>query len=340
MSLYLEINYAKMVGSSLDRFKIKKESPFHANARCPVCGDSATNKSKTRFHILQKESKLICHCFNCEYSASFTYFLKTYYVNLYNDYFFEKYRKDTIKPESKPIPDTDLIPTRIVQGKKIKLDLVLLSDLPETHPAVIYAKSRKLPDYPFMYAPEFYKFSSQFNEDLSEYKKDEPRLIIPFFDREGSVYAYQGRDLSGKSNQKYITITINPKIPKIFGLDRISFKKPVIIVEGPIDSLFLDNCLASVNASLVATAKKLSSAINSTLLTLTFDNEPRNSTIVDMYQDAIKVGYKIVIWPKSVEGIKDVNEMVLSGKDVKKIIGQNTYSGLSAQLAFQNWKKV
>lgn len=339
MSLYLEINYAKIIGSSLERWKIKKEYPFAGNCRCPVCLDSAKSKSKARFHILQKEDKLITYCFNCGYSKPFTFFLKTYYPNLYQEYIFEKYRKGVVTKvkASVEIPDETF---RIAQDKSTKLDLELINDLSTNHPARVYVESRRLPDYPFMYAPEFFKFASQYNPDLEEYSRDEPRLIIPFFDREGSVFAFQGRDLSGKSNQKYITIVINTKIPKIFGIDRCNFKEDIIIVEGPIDSLFLKNSLASVNASLVSTANKLTKSLNKNLITLCFDNEPRNATIVKMYEDAIKSKYKTVIWPKNLDGIKDINDLILNGYDPEKIIRKNTYSGLSAQLEFQSWKKV
>jgi hypothetical protein len=192
-----------------------------------------------------------------------------------------------------------------------------------------------------MYCENFYEFSSQFNDDLNNLSKDEPRLIIPFFDRRGSVFAYQGRDLSGKSQQKYITVTIDKKVPKIFGIERIDLSQPIRIVEGPIDSLFLKNCLASVNASLVSTAEKLTSGINKKLnITLIYDNECRNKQIVKMYEDAIKRNYKIVIWETSTDKKEDINDMVNTGKDVEKIIKKRTFSGLMAQLEFQKWKKV
>jgi hypothetical protein len=156
-----------------------------------------------------------------------------------------------------------------------------------------------------MYTPNFYEFSRKYNPDLNNYSSDEPRLIIPFFDRNGGVFAYQGRDLLGKANQKYITVVINKKVPKIFGIDKINFKKPITIVEGPIDSLFLDNALASVNASLVSTADRIKPYINRSLITVVFDNEPRNFHITKMYQGAIERGYNIVIWPTSPDKKED-----------------------------------
>ena len=59
-------------------------------------------------------------------------------------------------------------------------------------------------------------------------------------------------------------------------------------------------------------------------------------------QDAIKLGYDIVIWPSDCHG-KDINEMVLSGMspdEIQKIISSNTFNGIEAQLNFNMWKKV
>lgn len=340
--LFLEIKYARMVGQSIERWKIKKENPFHGNGRCPVCNDSASNKSKTRFHIIQHDDTLFAKCFNCDYSTNLMGFMKTYHPALFQEFLFERYRIDG-KENSPVITSKPIIqePIKTIPDRLFILDLPLVSDLSKDHPVTLYVASRHLPDYPFMYCEKFYEFSSQFNEDLNKTSRDEPRLIIPFFDRQGNVFAYQGRDLLGKSGQKYITIIINKKIPKIFGIGTVDFKKPIKIVEGPIDSLFLKNCLASVNASLVSTAEKIKTGINKTLdITLVYDNECRNKEIVKMYEAAIKAGYKIVIWPTSTDKKEDINDLVLQGKDVEKIIEKNTYSGLMAQLEFQRWKRI
>lgn len=339
--LFLEIKYGKIVGSTVSRWKVKKESPFSGSGRCPICGDSAKSKTLCRFHIREYKGAVFVSCFNCGYSTNLGSFLKTYHESLYSEYVFEKYRNNVVS-DSPIITSVPQIPKKVperVQERSKTLDLPYLSDLPQNHPARLYAASRSLPDYRFQYAENFYEFSSRYKEDLKDVTRDEPRLIIPFFDRAGSVFAYQGRDLSGMAPQKYITIIVNPKIPKVFGIDRIDLKKPIKIVEGPIDSLFLKNCLASVNASLVATAKKLSSVLSKDKITLVYDCEPRNEVIVGHYQSAIKDGYNIVIWPET-QSEKDINDLILSGKSPEKIIEQNTYSGLMAQLMFDKWKRV
>jgi hypothetical protein len=121
-------------------------------------------------------------------------------------------------------------------------------------------------------------------------------------------------------------------------MDRIDLEKPVKIVEGPIDSLFLSNCLASGDANLALTAKNISAK----KIILIFDREPRNKQIVKMMQDAIKLDYDIVIWPDNIEG-KDINEMIMNGlshDEIERIISSNTFKSIEAQLKFNFWKKV
>jgi hypothetical protein len=345
-NLYLESKYARMVGQSVDRWKIKNENPFHGNGRCPICLDSQKSKSKCRFHIREHAGTVFVSCFNCGYSANLVGFLKTYHPQIMNDYVFEKYKDGVtsnvpiITTPKVVFDDAVLKPVKRTSERLFALDLPLVSDLPKDHPVARYVASRMLPDYPFLYAEKFYEFSSQFNEELSSCKKDEPRLIIPFFDRSGKTFAYQGRSLAKNSGLKYVTIRIDKKIPNIFGIDRVNFKEPVTIVEGPLDSLFLRNSIASVNASLVATAEKLKSVINKNLVTLCLDSEPRNKEICKMYQSAISAGYRVVIWPSGYGEKVDINDLVKLGLDPQKIIDQNTYCGLTAQIMFDNWKRI
>jgi DNA primase len=79
--------------------------------------------------------------------------------------------------------------------------------------------------------------------------KDHPRLIIPFFDTTGKLFAFQGRAF-GNEQPKYLTIKLDENKQKIYGLERVNFTKQVKIVEGPIDSLFISNSLAAAGADL------------------------------------------------------------------------------------------
>ena len=50
---------------------------------------------------------------------------------------------------------------------------------------------------------------------------------------------------------RYITIMLDEDSPKVFGLDRVNETEPIYIVEGPFDSLFLDNSIAMAGVTLI-----------------------------------------------------------------------------------------
>ena len=59
-----------------------------------------------------------------------------------------------------------------------------------------------------------------------------------------------------------------------------------------------------------------------------------------MYK-CVDENYNVVIWPNDLQ-LKDVNEMIMSGKtksEVDNIISTNTYSKLSALTQLNNYKK-
>ena len=127
-------------------------------------------------------------------------------------------------------------------------------------------------------------------------KEDDPRLVIPFFNEEKTLVSFQGRAL-GESKLRYITVKLDENNHKVFGLDRVVLddeEKEVYVTEGPIDSMFLENAVATADSNL----KSADRVINKTKLVLVFDNEPRNKDICRMMEQAIEEHYKIVIWPE------------------------------------------
>jgi DNA primase len=167
-------------------------------------------------------------------------------------------------------------------------------------------------------------------------KYDHPRLVIPFYDETGKVFAYQGRAF-GNETPKYVTIKLDENKQKIYGLERVNFTKHIYVTEGPLDSLFLDNCIAAGGADLT-----LDSKINPEKVTYIFDNEPRNKEIIQRMEKIIDLGYNIFIWPEDIQ-LKDVNDLIMTGVSklqLDEIISINTYSKLSAKQALVNFKKI
>ena len=122
---------------------------------------------------------------------------------------------------------------------------------------------------------------------------------------------------------------------KIYGIDRIDDKKDIYVVEGPFDSLFVENCIAVAQSDLRVSQYKEKSI-------LIPDNEPRNKELCKQIKKFIDNNYRIVLWPSAIKE-KDINEMILSGKtkkEIKTIIDNNTYQGTKALMQFSMWRKV
>ena len=75
---------------------------------------------------------------------------------------------------------------------------------------------------------------------------------------------------------------------------------------------------------------------------LILDNQPRNREVVKVYEGVISNGENIFIPPKN-WNYKDINDAILGGLEVNEIlktIRDNMFSGISAKLAFSNWRKI
>jgi hypothetical protein len=218
-------------------------------------------------------------------------------------------------------------------------DLKSIKDLSEDHPARLYCTKRKIPEkyFEILYlCDKFMTLVNKIKPNTYKVTKDHPRLIIPFFDTTNKLFAFQGRAF-GKEEPKYLTIKLDESKQKIYGLERINFTKEIKIVEGPIDSLFIDNCLAAAGADLF-----LKNKIPNEKITYIFDNEPRNKEIVKRMYNVIEKDFNIFIWPDDIQ-LKDVNDLVMSGisiPEVEKIISTNTYRKLEALTKLSYWKKI
>ena len=245
----------------------------------------------------------------------------------------EKYKKN--ESEEPVVPQSRQ--PKVIKRDEVVKSLKKISSLEHNHPVKKYIQSRQIPSkvhYELFYTPKFYKWvNSIVPNKFPDLKGDHPRLVIPFFDEKGKMFAFQGRAF-GDEIPKYITIVLDNGKQKIYGLNRVNWNRTVYVTEGPIDSLFIDNCVATAQSDL-----RIGKKDNVVLIP---NNEPRNFQIVKQIEKFIDDGYSVVLWPESIKQ-KDVNEMILSGmteSQIKKIIIENTYTGLQAKAQFMFWKKV
>ena len=322
MSLYIDLKFIMMLSPRLDKFKKVRDNLF--NFRCPYCGDSEKFRNKARGYFYRKKNDFFYRCHNCAKGTTFGKVLEYIDSMMYKEYIMERYKGDAPKTEQ---PEFNFEAPKFKKIDPKLENLIPINKLNTWHPARQFVKSRQLPEefYSDLYlCPKFFEWSK------IQSQQEHPRLVIPFRDESGEVFAAQGRAF-GKEIPKYLTIKFQDK-PKIFGLDRVDFAKRYYVVEGPLDSMFLNNCLAVAGADF----RYLPPGDT----TIVLDNEPRSIEIIKQMERLIHQEHELVIWPDTITQ-KDINDMVLAGvKDIQQLINNNTFSGLEAKMKLAAWKRI
>ena len=330
MQSYIDVKYVNIISPLLQQFK--KKGDFLWNFRCPYCGDSQKSRTKARGFVYRKKNDLFYRCHNCGVGTTLGKLIEHLDSKSYKDYIMERY-KSGVKTVNKE-PEFKFNEP-VFRSKDVCSTLNSLEELQDDHPARKIIDRRNLPisSYKDLFlCPEFYKFTNKLIPNkFPSLDGDHPRLLIPFRDEEGEVFAYQGRAF-GNEQPKYLTIKLQER-DKIFGLDKIDKREEVLVVEGPLDSLFLDNCIAVAGADVPNLDCDF---------TVVFDNEPRNKELLKQVEKAINRGHKICLWPEGME-YKDINDMILGGytkEEIQDLIKHNTYQGTTATLWFTKWRKI
>ena len=319
----VDSKYIGLVSSRLLKFKRVKADLY--NFRCPICGDSQKNKSKTRGYLYAVKADMNFRCHNCGASMTLSNFLKEVDPVIHKQYVFERFKNN--KTGRGTVVEEPKFNFEAPQFKP-RLDLPKAS---ENSAAKKYLENRKLNPDKFYYTDKFKAWSNSHKKTFDSVKYDEPRIIIPLFYKK-TLVGFQGRSL-GPSKVKYITVMINDDAPKIYGLDTIRTGTSVYITEGPFDSTFIRNSIAMCGADADVSRWGISDPI------WIYDNEPRSKEIVSRIERTINSGAKVVIWPTNIDE-KDINDMVLAGHDVQSVVESNVYSGLKATLQFNTWKRI
>ena len=319
----VDSKFIGLISSRLQKFKRVKPDLY--NFRCPICGDSQKNKSKTRGYLYAIKADMNFRCHNCGASMTLSNFLKEIDPTIHKQYVFERFKNNstgrgTVVEE----------PTFKFEKPKFKTKLSLPSCF-EVRRGREYLESRRLDPQIFYWAEDFAGFVNSIKPTFGQNVPKESRIIIPLFYKKNLI-GIQGRSVD-PSPVKYITTMFDDDAPKIYGLDNIRRDAPVFITEGPFDSTFIRNSIAMCGADADISKWGISSPV------WIYDNEPRSSEITRRIQSAISSKQTVVIWPSNIRE-KDINDMVLAGHDVQSMVELNTYMGLEAQLNFNRWKRV
>ena len=320
---HIDSKFIGLLSSRLEKFKRVKSNLY--NFRCPICGDSKKNKSKTRGYLYAVKANTNFKCHNCGASMSLNNFLKQVDPAIHKQYVLEKFKSGhTGRNFVIDEPDFKFDAPKF----KKKINLPKASENPNS---AGYLTARRLDPTQFYYAEQFKKFVNTLKPTFDDMRYDEERIIIPLY-YEKKLIGLQGRSV-GPNPVKYITVMLDDDAPKIYGLDKIRRDAPVYVTEGPFDSTFVRNSIAMCGADADVDKWGVSNPV------WIYDNEPRNREITNRISKTIDSGQTVVIWPNGIDD-KDINDMVMSGLNVQSVIESNTYSGLEAKLKFNTWKKI
>jgi DNA primase len=226
------------------------------NFRCPLCGDSKDTWKTGRGHIFLNKTPFVYYCFNAGCDASdgmaMTNFMKQLHPE-YNKAYIKKVvnlnkesaekkaaRKEKLKknlyvvartlPQLKndTRPDITDMPDFIKRNKKKLIDMKSIKDYPV---ALDFCAQRGIPE-------EVYTRWLFVDNPKSPINQ---RVIIPFLNSKGNMYFYQARTIIGEEPKYKNALT---EIRPVYNYYESDFSKPVIILEGPIDSLFIENAIA------------------------------------------------------------------------------------------------
>jgi hypothetical protein len=135
----------------------------------------------------------------------------------------------------------------------------------------------------------------------------------------------------------------------------VDVRKRIYIVEGQFDSMFIDNSVASGDASLAILAEWMKRNVRVHYeddppehlyhtpedFVLVWDNERRNKRLIQIIEKVVETGKcNVCLWPRSFI-YKDINEAIIAGlpsQQITNMIDNNTYSGLRLMAEFAQWR--
>lgn len=288
--------------------------------------------------------KYFCH--NCHITGIDTEKLVKHIDNsLHAEYLKEKIANYY---ESQPKTPVQVFADKMKTPKYVKQtplqQLQKISQLPHDHIARRFVDKRLLPTtthHKLFFAPKFKAWVSQIDSDAFEsIDYDEQRLVIPLVDKDGRLFGVQGRSFDPNTKLRYITIMFDKDMPKLYGMDSVDPRRKILALEGPIDSLFLPNAVASAGSDITSHLNIISPDKDQFIIV--YDNEKRNKDTVAKIERAINNQYPVCIWPDTIQQ-KDVNDMVIAGLSVDSIvetIHSRTFKGSRAVIELMRWKRV
>jgi len=297
MNLYYdEFILERHVRSLLSRnfTEVFETSEFY-NVRCNVCGDSKTDKFKKRGYLLKTKEPWVYYCHNCQVSMSVPNWMKEYYNDDY-----KRYMSDVIRQNKQSIMDSkqynNIKTVKGSQERNEKEDTRHFKSILKFDDCIEFCENRKIPKD--VYSKWYYAINGLYKG----------RIIIPFRNNEtNKIYYFQGRKFNNKNGVKYLSRYGDHN--SIYNYYNVDKSLPVIILEGPIDSIFVENSIA-------VTGLKLRSAeldeFSKKYFMVDNDNSGNKQAIKLLKKRKYVFNWsKFLKDHKCIKTVKDVNDFIL-----------------------------
>lgn len=306
------------------------------NGCCPFCKEGKSWGIKKRFYYIPEKEVAYCH--NCGYSkGSLNFILELTnkplhsIVNEIKDFDIEILPKEE-KTEVKKVID-----------KSLPEDCINLSDLSQIN----YYKDNAVVKLALSLINDR-RLNKGVNKPRTFYisLKDivhKNRLILPFYDENDDIIFYQSRGLTKKDlyeRPKYLSKVGADR--SLYGMQNINPDLDyVFIFEGPIDSYFVENGLATCgiteksNKMFTTLQTQQINKLNLYEKIYVLDNQYCDKAALSKSIILVDNNEKVFIWPKELKKFKDFNDICIAGNKDKikpEFILKNTHSGLKAKL--------
>lgn len=208
-----------------------KETSEYFQFRCNVCGDDKYNKRIKKAYILKKGNDRIyyCHHASCGYVKPATYWMKEFFPTFYKEYILNLYKGSSLKNNENSLPIIEK--EKYNEKEDVKYFMPILKGEGKLfEDAKNICISRMIPK-------DIWKYWC-----VATGGTFKNRLIIPYFNGK-KIYNWQARAIYDYQPIKYISRKGDDlnNIYNFYGVDK---SKPVVVLEGVIDSLFVKNSIA------------------------------------------------------------------------------------------------
>lgn len=190
------------------------------------CGDNVNNIYSKRGYILKANDPWVYYCHNCGASTTAVKWMKNHFPVHYKNMMME------VMQNKKNTQQSNITFTKKsgASERDESEDTKGFQKLTKFPDCVKYCEDRKIPKE--IYSKWYYCTTGIYYG----------RIVITFRNKQGRTYYYQCRSFNNKNGVKYLSRFGDHN--SIYNYYNVDPELPVVILEGPIDSIFVENSIA------------------------------------------------------------------------------------------------